>query len=101
MQPDGRFDALFQRIPREAKARQPAVAWPKPATVSDNFAHHSNTPGLTNLRGKLIQELFEFINENLPAELTAADIVLVDAIPPMPTGEPSLDAGSIPNIHGT
>jgi len=101
MQPDGRFDALFQRIPREAKARQPAVAWPKPATVSDNFAHHSNTPGLTNLRGKLIQELFEFMNENLPAELTAADIVLVDAIPPMPTGEPSLDAGSMPNIHGT
>jgi ubiquinone/menaquinone biosynthesis C-methylase UbiE len=82
MHPDGRFDALFQRIPREATAREPVVAWPKPATVSDNFAHHSNTPGQTNLAGKLIQELFEFIKQNLPAEMTAADIVLVDAIPP-------------------
>jgi hypothetical protein len=69
------------------------VAWPKAATVSDNFAHHSNTPGQTNLRGKLIQELLEFIKQNLPAEMRAADIVLVDAIPPMPT-TPSASAGS-------
>ena len=99
MQPDGRFDALFLRIPREATARELVVAWPKPATVNDNFAHHSNIPGQTNLRGKLIQELFEFIKQNLPAEMPPADIVLVDAIPPMPIGEPTLDALSMPNIH--
>ena len=101
MQPDGRFDALFRRIPREVTAREPLVAWPKPATVSDNFAHHSNTPGQANLRGMLIQELFEFIKQNLPAEMTPADIVLVDALPPMPTGEPNLDALSMPNTHRT
>jgi hypothetical protein len=44
----------------------------RPETVSDNFAHPSNTPGQTNLRGKLIQELFEFIKENLPAEMPPA-----------------------------
>jgi ubiquinone/menaquinone biosynthesis C-methylase UbiE len=92
-QPDGRFDAFFRRISRQATAPEPVVAWPKAATVSDNFAHHSNTPGQTNLRGKLIQELLEFIKQNLPAEMRAADIVLVDAIPPMPT-TPSASAGS-------
>jgi ubiquinone/menaquinone biosynthesis C-methylase UbiE len=101
MQPDGRFDAFFQRIPREETAREPVVSWPKPATVSDNFAHHSNIPGQTNLRGKLIQELFEFIKQNLLAENTAADVVLVDAIPPMPTGEPNLHAWSMANIRRT
>jgi len=92
MQPDGRFDALFQRAPRELTAPETVVAWPKPATVSDNFAHHSNTPGQTILAGKLIQELFEFIKQNLPAEMPPAEIVLVDAIPPMPAGgEPRLN----------
>ena len=99
MQADGRFDAFFQRS--EATTREPVVAWPKPATVSDNFAHHSNTPGQMNLQGRLIQELLEFVKQNLPAEMTAADIVLVDAIPPMPTGEPNLEAWSMPNIHRT
>jgi SAM-dependent methyltransferase len=101
MAPDGRFDALFERIPRGATAREPVVAWPKPATVSDNFAHHSNTPGQTNLAGKLIQELLEFSRQNLPAEMIPADIVLVDRIPPMPAGEPNLDALSMPNDHRT
>jgi ubiquinone/menaquinone biosynthesis C-methylase UbiE len=101
MQPDGGFDALFQRIPREATACGAVVAWPRPATVSDNLAHHSNTPGQTNLRAKLIQELFEFIKQNLPAEMTPAEIVLVDVIPTMPTGEPSLDALSMPSIRRT
>jgi len=78
MQPEGRFDALFRRIPREVTAREPVVAWPKPATISDNFARHSNTPGQTNLRGKLIQELSEFLKQNLPAEIGPVDIVLVD-----------------------
>jgi ubiquinone/menaquinone biosynthesis C-methylase UbiE len=100
-QPDGRFDALFHRIPREATGSEPVVAWPKPPTVSVNFAHHSNTPGQTNLAGKLIQELLEFVKQNLPAEMTAADIVMVDAIPPMPAGEPNLDRLSRPNIHRT
>jgi SAM-dependent methyltransferase len=89
-QPDGRFDALFTRTPREGTARETVVAWPKPAAVSDNFADHANTPGQTNLAGKLIQQLSEFIKQNLPAE-TPAEIVLVDAIPTMPTGEPNLD----------
>src|ERR1700676_1330633 len=97
-QPDGRFDALFQRIPRETPASEPVVAWPKPMTVSEKFADHSNTPGQTNLAGKLIQELFEFIKQSLATEMIPADIVLVDAIPPMSTGELNLDALQMPNI---
>jgi ubiquinone/menaquinone biosynthesis C-methylase UbiE len=89
IEPDGRFDAFFRRIPRQATGNEPVIAWPKPVTVSDNFAHHSNTPGQTNLAEKLIQELFEFVKQNLPAEMTPTDIVMVDAIPPMPTGEPN------------
>jgi ubiquinone/menaquinone biosynthesis C-methylase UbiE len=91
MQPDGRFDAVFERISTERTGRETGVAWPKPATVSDNFAHHANTPGQTNLAGKLTQELFEFIKQKLPAEMPTTEIVLVDAIPPLPAGEPNLD----------
>ena len=91
MQPDGRFDAVFERIPSERTGRETAVAWPKPVTVSENFAHHGNTPGQTNLAGKLTQELSEFIKQKLPAEMPTTEIVLVDAIPPLPAGEPNLD----------
>ncbi len=101
MQPNGRFDALFKRTPRERTARETVVAWPKPATVRDDFAHHANTPGQTNLAGKLIQELSEFIKQNFPAEMPPAEIVLVDAIPPLPAGKPNLNDFSMPNNRRT
>jgi hypothetical protein len=101
LQPDGRFDALFRRIPRGTPTDGAAVVWPKPVTVSENFAHHSNTPGQTNRAGKLIQELFEFVKEKFPLEIIPAEIVLVDAIPPMATHEANSDALPMPNTHST
>jgi hypothetical protein len=42
-----------------------------------------------------------FIQQNFPAEMPPADIVVVDAIPPMPTGEPNLNGSSMSNSRRT
>jgi len=79
--PNGHFDVLFGRKASAKPGVEPLIAWPRPATVSKNLADHANTPGQTNLFAKLNRELLDFVKQKFPAETTAAEIVLVDALP--------------------
>ncbi len=100
-QSDGSFDALFWRVSHAPPASESVIAWPRPATISENFAEHSNTPGQSSLAGKLTQELLEFIKQKFSSEMLPAEVVLVDAIPPITTGELNPDALPMPKTSLT
>jgi hypothetical protein len=95
---DGSFDALFRRLPHAAPHARFSVAWPEPASPSEDLLQHANTPGQTALSSKLIQELMDFSKQKFPPSAVPSAFVLMDAIPLQSNGELNYEALPQPEI---
>jgi SAM-dependent methyltransferase len=95
---DGSFDLLFRRVPQSNQHSRFSIAWPEPASISEDLLHHANTPGQTALGGKLIQELLDFSKQKLSPDTAPSAFVLTDAIPLKSDGELNYEALPLPDL---
>jgi SAM-dependent methyltransferase len=78
--PDGRYDAFLWRSDGGAEERKP-LTWPQPSPANAEFTRHTNVPGQSVFRERLVQNLLSYCKENLPEDLVPGTLLVVDALP--------------------
>jgi ubiquinone/menaquinone biosynthesis C-methylase UbiE len=78
---DGSYDAVFRKLRASHELSHTAMAWPQNPIDAKNLAHYANTPGRAVLREKLIEQLLEFSQKNIPQNSAPGSFFLVDALP--------------------
>jgi SAM-dependent methyltransferase len=76
---DGSYDAAFIRSSISMDCAFPAINWPQPSRAA--YALHSNAPGQSDIREKLIQELLRRCRAQLQGNSVPAKLYLVDSLP--------------------
>jgi hypothetical protein len=79
--PDGSYDVVFRKPADHGELLGPGIVWPRTSIDLKEMAQYTNIPGRGVLREKLIEQLLEYSQQNLPKNLAPTLFFLIDALP--------------------
>jgi ubiquinone/menaquinone biosynthesis C-methylase UbiE len=94
--PDGSYDVVFRKPADNGALLWPDIAWPQTYIDLKEMTQYTNIPGRGVLREKLIEQLLEYSQQNLPKNLAPTLFFLIDALPLTADGQ--VDVREFPTV---
>jgi len=94
---DGNYDVVFRKIVDSARPDHQAITWPQADLDASQLARYANVPGLAVLREKLIQQLLDYLKQNLSPDKAPRELILMDALPMTSDGQVNLHKLPVPD----
>jgi ubiquinone/menaquinone biosynthesis C-methylase UbiE len=95
--PDGNYDVVFRKIVDSARPVHQAITWPQADIDACQLARYANVPGLAVLREKLIQQLLDYLRQNLSPDKAPTELILMDALPMTRDGQVDIHKLPVPD----